>query len=306
MPSKNLGVDLGTSGGDWLFRQGELVLGPVPASQIVEKLYSGDLDARSEVSRMGAGQFRRIGEVDFFKVHLAKAQAKQRVDTLATMEAQRSRTGRNVRIGLVATIALIFAVGTAAAARYLAIHKPWKDADELAYADLISVEPPTISRAKVHAEDEELIDYPGSTPGKPPSSGSKIPPSGIKPPPSGNKPPAGTKPGKLNGAGDEPDGLQMAKFDQEAINSVVASRQKTLFPCLVAEAQKKPGLAAKIPIEFVIGNDGRVNKVWVDHPAFKEGTLPECLLRELQKWPFKSYEGERATVGLSFKIGKSG
>ncbi len=45
-------------------------------------------------------------------------------------------------------------------------------------------------------------------------------------------------------------------------------------------------------------------RLWVDHPEFKEGSLKECLFRELQKWPFKPYEGERATVGLSFKIGK--
>src|SRR2546425_1129491 len=41
MVTKNLGTDLGTTGGDWLFRYGELVLGPVPAHQIVDKLYKG-------------------------------------------------------------------------------------------------------------------------------------------------------------------------------------------------------------------------------------------------------------------------
>ena len=39
-------------------------------------------------------------------------------------------------------------------------------------------------------------------------------------------------------------------------------------------------------------------------PDFKTGTLPECLLKELQRWPFKPYQGEQATVGLQFKIGK--
>ena len=73
---------------------------------------------------------------------------------------------------------------------------------------------------------------------------------------------------------------------------------------MAEEVRKRPGLSAKIPIEFVIGNDGRVTKLWIDHPMFKEGSLPECLLRELQKWSFKSYPGEQATVGFSFKVGK--
>jgi peroxiredoxin len=77
-----------------------------------------------------------------------------------------------------------------------------------------------------------------------------------------------------------------------------------LYPCVADEAGKHPGLATKIPIEFVIGNDGRVSKVWVDHSLFKDTALADCLLKELQKWPFRAYEGERATVGLSFRVGR--
>ena len=95
----------------------------------------------------------------------------------------------------------------------------------------------------------------------------------------------------------------MAKFDQGTINTVVKAHQRTLFPCLAQI--NKPGVMQKIPIEFVIGNNGHVNKVWVDHPDYKTGALPECLLKELQKWPFKNYEGEQATVSLSFNIGKN-
>ena len=64
------------------------------------------------------------------------------------------------------------------------------------------------------------------------------------------------------------------------------------------------GLAERIPIEFVIGNDGQVKKLWVDHPRFADGALQECLMKELQRWPFRPYEGQQATVGLSFTIGK--
>jgi hypothetical protein len=102
---------------------------------------------------------------------------------------------------------------------------------------------------------------------------------------------------------EDPDGMQTeTKFDQSAINSVVASRQKTLYACFGEEAQRHPGFAGKFPIEFVVGNDGRVSKLWVDHPDYKQGPLPDCLFRELQKWPFKAYRGEQATVGLSFQI----
>src|SRR5215472_15272392 len=100
MLSKNLGTDLGTTGGDWLFRQGELVLGPVPAHKIVEKLYRGELTGSSEISLLRDGHFMRLSEVEFFKLHLAKAEAKLRVQAVAHAEAAQRIRRRNVRLAL--------------------------------------------------------------------------------------------------------------------------------------------------------------------------------------------------------------
>jgi hypothetical protein len=293
MQSKNLQTDLPTTGGEWLFRQGELVLGPVSANQLVEKLFQGELNGASEVRLLGDGHFMRLSEVEFFKLHLAKAEAKLRVDGIARLEMASRNRKRNLRIAIVASLAVLFAAGAAATARWLAIHNPWNNVDELAG---ISVEPPTIALAQPRTSDD-LVAYPG--------------PGGLK---------AQRKPGERiertrlasgkaergSRAPEEPDGLRTGQFDRESINATVAARQKSLYSCVADEVRRRPGLNAKIPIEFVIGNDGKVNKLWVDHPTFKEGSLQECLLRELQKWSFKSYPGEQATVGFSFNVGKGG
>jgi hypothetical protein len=296
---KNVGADL-AQGGDWLFRQGELVLGPVPAAILVDKLFSGELDGRTEVAVMGNSQFRRLAEVDFFKVHLAKSEAKHRVDRLAAEHRVKTTRSRNTRIGMVVAVCVVVGAGAAAGAGYLAIHKPWADPED-AFAD-ISVEPPTITLAS-RRPAEDLVDYPtdhdktGKRVSDRIAERSKSTSSDHK---------TSTKPGKVGGDEQDAEGMKTEMFDKSQINGVVAARQKTLYPCLMEEAKKRPGLSAKIPIEFVIGNDGRVNKLWVDNPDFKTGTLPECLLKELQKWPFKAYQGEQATVGLQFKIGKGG
>jgi hypothetical protein len=330
MAGKNLGVDLGTNGGDWLFRQEGLVLGPVPAAKIVELLFTGVLDGRSEVAPMGSSEFQPLAQVDFFKIHCAKAEAKRRVDLADEKDRVQQARRRNLRLALIGGIALVLAIGAGLAATQLAIHNPWKDPDELAFAD-ISMDPPVISVARAQGADEELIAYPGR----------ELPPKSIPKPPAG-KPapsaptaaapakPAATTPGQQAGTTrpakperparrtvasasssrpvedpSDPDGMSLQpQFDQAAINAVVASKQKSLFPCFVEEAKRTPGLATRIPLEFVIGNDGRVSKLWVDHPQFKTGPLFECLFGELKKWPFKAYEGERATVSLSFNIGK--
>lgn len=298
------------------------MLGPVPGTKLVELLNAGEIDGRTEIAPMGSSAFKRLAEVDFFKVHYAKAEAKRRVDLAAAADRAVASKRRNVKIAVIGGVALTLAVGAAIGAQYLAIHNPWANSDELAAAD-ISVEAPTITVARAYVDDEELVDYPS---GSRPASGRTAPrPSSVARPdskPEGTTPAGAAaasarssekpdKPKSVASTSSRPakttvddDGLEMAQFDQAAINSVVATKQKSLFPCFVEEAKRTPGLAERIPLEFVIGNDGRVAKLWVDHPRFKTGPLYECLLGELKKWPFKPYEGERATVNLSFNIGK--
>lgn len=293
--SKNAGPDLGVvGGGDWLYRQQELVLGPINARLVVEKLYSGELTGKSEITPLGQQQFRRIAEIDFFKLHLAKAEAKLRVEAAAAAEQLKSARKRNVRIGIVATIALLVAVGAASAARYFAVHNPFKATEE----DEITVEPPTVALARTHRGDEDLVEYPGGE--APKSHGSE--PIARSSGSSGSSRSSGGS--HVSRASEDIEGMQTAKFDKSGINAVVASKQRTLYPCFSEEGKRNPGFSAQIPIEFVIGNDGKVNKLWVDNPTYKTGPLADCLLRELQKWAFRPYEGEQATVGLSFRIGK--
>jgi hypothetical protein len=295
--SKNLGVDPALSAsGDWLYKDGELLLGPVQGGQIIQKLFAGELDRNSLVSPMGESSFRKIGEVEDFRVALAKAEAHRRVDAAARADAAKVSRSRNVRLAVVATVAVIVAAGAAVGARYLAVHNPFKTQSDDGFGD-ITVEPPTIALARSRHSEEELIDY---TPGGP--SAAAVP-GKTRSGRTGAARPVG---GKMTDATADPDGLQVAQFDNDAINSVVASHQRTLFTCFREEAARNPGFAAKIPLEFVIGNNGHVSKLWVDHPNYKSGPMADCLLRELQKWPFKPYEGENATVSLSFNIGKRG
>jgi hypothetical protein len=297
-PSKNLGIDLGTTGGDWLFRQDELVLGPVPASQIVEKLYAGELDGMTQVSRMGAGQFKPLSQVDFFKLHVAKAEAKRRVEEAARAEALKDQRKRRVKVISVVVLGIAVAIPASIFTFRILTQKAPEPESDISVGELV------IKFDKARATGEELLAYPGMDKGKklPDRAGDKAPDRSADKArlASASKP---QKP-RLSDVSDDPDGMQTGTFDQEAINAVIKANQKKLFPCLTAEAQQKPGLSAKIPIEFVIGNDGRVAKLWIDNPSFKDGPLQQCLLRELQKWKFKPYEGERPTVGLSFKIGR--
>lgn len=276
-------------GGEWLYRKGELVLGPVHGAQLLDKLYAGDINGQTEVALVGE-DFERITQIDALRVHLAKAEAKWRVDALERRVRDRARRQRNVRLSILAGVALVVAGAAGAVARYMAVHGTFdKRIEEAA----IAVEPPVIRLAKARKQQQdEMLDYPLDKGGRRTGQGGTRP-AGL-----------GTRSGGGGQENDSDDVAIEAKFDRGSIQTVISQRQRTLYPCFAEEARRSPGLAERIPIEFVIGNDGQVKKLWVDHPRFAEGDLRDCLLKELQRWPFRPYEGQQATVGLSFTIGR--
>jgi hypothetical protein len=319
----------------WLFRQGDLVLGPLSGQQLVEKLYTGELTADTQVVPAGGNGFRRLGDLADFRVHAARAAVKVRVEGLARAEQERRKQQRLVIGGVSAVVLGALALGAWQGGRYLAVHLPGS-ADTV---EDIRVEPPTITPARFSrfGGEEELFEY-RVDPKQPDGALARVeapetakpPPEAVKPPPTpgtpaeASKPAEGSKPTAVASAkqtekrtppggrkptsrSNEPDGLEVAtSYDQAAINRVVKKNQPTLFRCFREEAERRPNFSAKVPLEFTVGNDGRVAQLWVDHPQLKRGPMFECLFSELKKWSFPTYEGERATVSLSFTIGKKG
>jgi hypothetical protein len=276
----------------WLFRQGDLTLGPVPTKVLVDKLFTGELSGLTEVQMLGSGIFRKLKDVPELKVHWAKAEAKARVDAQAVEHARQRRKRTLMLFGIAAGVLLLVGVGVAVLGSYLAVHG---STGEDAYAD-ISIETPVIARAKKDANDE-LIDYQiGKRPGTSPKPGTPTPGTTTA---AANP---GTPKPKMGSA--DSDGLAVGEVDQDAINAVIAKFKPTLMPCIREVA--KPGMPpTKIPIEFSVLETGKVGRVWVDNPDFKNGPLVECLSREMAKWPFKP-QPSGATVQLAFNIGKKG
>ena len=313
----------------WLYRQGDLVLGPLTGHQLVEKLYTGAISGETEVSSSGPGGFRRLKELDAFKLHVSKAAVKQKVEAEArALQARRTRQ-KLIAAGVAAVVLGALGFGAWQISRYAAVYMP---DDQVT----ITVDPPIITTAKRSAT-QELFEYPGEPKRAPtvtkPSEATEptenTEPTEQKPPEklvdrtpdrsadkfskpekvaaNMNLPKLGKAPRPTGKVMTDADGMSTeVNYDQASINRVVKTKQSSLFHCFKEEAERRPGFTAKVPLEFTIGNDGRVAQLWVDHPQLKKGPMYDCLLGELKKWPFKSYSGERATVNLSFTIGSKG
>lgn len=291
-----VGVDLGTTGGDWLFKQGDLLLGPVPARVLVDKLYRGDIDARTPVCRDGGDDFLPIEQVEFFKVHAKKAQVKVKLerDTQEVRIAQgRKRTSRLVAFAGVGL--LLLGVG-AYGAYYLAVNKPWRTTNE---ADLVTIQidPPTISLAGPK-DDAVALELPAASA----STGAATNP-GKHPVPAAHH----TRAAPTPGAGPqpaEPDGMAGGPtFDASAIKQAADSKMGSLRACVVAEATKHAGEPGRLQFELNVKNDGRVGKVWIDGAYAAPGEFHDCVMKVVSGWNFPRYEGEQANVTLGMSWG---
>ncbi len=277
----------------WLFRQGDLILGPVPTKALIDKLFAGEINGLSEVQMMGSGIFRKLRDVPELKVHLAKAEAKHRVDAQAAAHAKTSSKRLVRTLTIVTGTLMVTGIAVAFLGSYLAVHGSTGSDD--VWGD-ISIDTPTISRAQRSSDD--FVEYtPTGVKRNRPAVATNTPNPNPNPNPTPNVP----KP-KMGTA--DTDGMAVGEVDQAAINSVIAKFKPTLIPCIKEVA--KPGMPpTQIPIQFTVNESGKVSKVWVDNPDFKNGPLPECLMRELVKWPFKA-QGTSASVGFAFNIGKKG
>lgn len=289
--------DPALEGGDWLFQRAGQVFGPLSSNQIAVMLYRGEIDAATRVSA-GDGRWTPVGQVPIFMLHAKKAEAALRVDkeiTGARLLAQRRTRAR----GTALVVGLLLVVGGAIYGTYRFTGGPSiaDDPELQGFGQGISI----VKKAQVgggrHAEDE--VEVAIETEGERRAAGG-LAGSGRR---TGGPAPV---PGRARPSGEAAGGdlAVRSSWNEGNIQSVIGKEQRTLAPCLREEAQRSPDWKGQIPIEFAIGNDGRVVKLWIDEPRFKSGRLYDCVFGALQRWRFAPFPGQQPNVTMTLGIGQ--
>ena len=273
-------------GGEWLFRRAGQVFGPVDSRGIAAMLYRGDIDATTPLSS-GDGKWRSVSEISIFLVHAKKAAAARKVEREVTgARLLRERRARRRTLG--AVLAIVLLVGGAITAAVLLT------GDRVGTSKLLEdfgagIRIASAARVGVSRRpaQEELVEVPLGAPER--GASAKRRPSRAGP----------AAQGSVEGGE-----LVATQFDARKIQAVVGREQRTLAPCFRAEAARSPDFRGDVPIEFAIGNEGRVAQLWIDEPRFRKGPLEECLRSALAAWRFDPFPGQRPTVSLAFRIGQ--
>ncbi len=275
-------------GGEWLIRSGGQVLGPVDSRGIAAMLYRGEIDAATPLST-GDGRWRPVSEIPIFLLHVKKSAAAIRVEREVT-GARLLRARRKRRRLVAAAIGAVILAGLGITGAVLLTRRAAETSPLLedfgAGIRIASAARVGVSRRSA----EELVEVPLDVPerGAPP----KRRPARAQP--------ATASPAQGSVEGGE---LVAQQFDARKIQAAVGRQQRTLAPCFRAEATRSPEFRGDVPIEFAIGNDGRVVQLWIDEPRFRKGALADCLGAALAAWRFDPFPGQRPTVSLAFRIG---
>jgi hypothetical protein len=279
--------DPALDGGDWLFQRDGRVYGPVEGRRLAGLLYAGELTAASLISS-GDGSWHPVSQVATFIVHLRKAEAGLRVEQEVTgARALRVRKERTRTVGLVlGALALLGgAAGLAIALGRGGDRSPLLDD----FGAGISISVP----ARIGVAN--LLDDGGIEVAVTPDT-----PAARRPGPP--RPPAGSaSPSAAAADGGE---LIATQFDASRIQEVVGRQQRSLAPCLRAEAERAPDFSGEVPLEFTIGNEGRVVRVVIPDPRLRQGALRDCFEKVLSGWSFDRFPGQRPSVALTFKVGR--
>ena len=93
-----------------------------------------------------------------------------------------------------------------------------------------------------------------------------------------------------------------ATLSEEAVQSVVRSRTKSMKICFEETLRGDDKVGGKIELAVTIEPNGSVSRATVSSPGFKGSRLGKCMTDKVKGWRFPSFEGEPSTVEIPFVL----
>ncbi len=304
--------------GDWLFKFQEEILGPVPAKEIIERMFAGEVDESTQIS-LEDGEWTTVQTLQEFRPFLYQAKAHlraQRARAEAIQAAQKRRTRNTIRVAVAGVFVVIISFF---ATFFLVIHRPWSGQDALQLWADKHVPLLMISMANAHEPDADsaedlaginidqilIDDAPALV--------------AIQDIPSGKNGAKAAEPKKTIGKkastsaskkkGSSTAGTKTAsvgRLRNEEITAVVyaPSNLRRLYSCIRREIKRNDDLPETIVLDFSIANDGKVGQVRMDAIKLDGGPLHACFKQKLASLKFRPFSGQVRNVTLPFNIGQ--
>jgi hypothetical protein len=276
----NLGAEISVAEGDWLYRVGDEVHGPLPFQVLADRLAAGDLDFDTPVAREG-GAFHPLRKVAAFEPYFDKAQE-------AAAKRRRRRTLKLVGIGC---ILLVLGMGGGGAwfwhraqvakrARLAALHarevelqKQREARDQLANAMALV--------GLVSIDSEKDIHIRSKAPGRR----------------------AGPRAGP-EGAGGEAPMVSECGLSQAQIFQVLKTNLGKINVCVEDEKKRDAAsLPETLELSFVIQPSGSTVDFMIGDRHYRTGPMNNCMIKAFRTFAFPTSTGANCPVTIPIRIG---
>jgi hypothetical protein len=303
--------------GEWLFKQGDLLLGPVTAAVLIDKIKKDELHGDTPLARDGQ-PFKPMGSIRVFRdVVAARADEKR---FAAEERAHRSAVSRT-RVLRAIVIVVLFAAPAAASvfgARKVVLARPWDDTPKW----LLRV-PPLVDLPQRPPEVRPATPTP-TTPADVVASNTPDPVDATAPGGAAAKKPvvgaaktgvAGSAAATTTNAGGAIDArpatptpaaggaLPETLTNAQAIEPLKGA-QADLKACFKAEMESNPDVPPQIVLSYTVTEAGKAINVALDARELRDRPVVGCVQKAITALQWPRFTGERKNVSVPFKLGK--
>lgn len=281
-----IGAEIATTEGEWLYRMGQEIRGPLPETALANKIATGQVPLSILVAREG-GDFHPVTRVATFAEPVKIAQRQ--------IAKKRART-----VGLVVGVSLVVLLAGGGAAGYVI----WKEAEEKrlqalrdAEAEAAALEaeraqleaktkgPELVALVSFGTEDEVEIKQNNKRPKRP-----KKP----RPGPGGKTPPP------------EPEeSFGSCQRSQGEILSVLQRHLATINVCVEDERSRDAAaLPSQLKLDFVVQTGGSITDFRILDRHYRTGPMNNCMIKVFRRIKYPSVGGSNCPITIPINIGK--
>ncbi len=295
--------------GEWLFKHNEMVLGPVTAIVLVERIKAGELSADTPIARDGQ-PFKPMKLVPLFReAYEATLELKRRIEEERAHNAK-VRRARVLQVILYSVMVLVPAVGGAAAGRLVMIKKPWDKTPEwIAKAPpLVDLPPPAPAPAKPVTPTAPVVAANDA------DSGATEPDRPDRPDHRGHVTHHAKKDDGKRDKGKDKEETSAPEKDQGFVKELTNAQaiaplkehavRSALGSCFKNEVETNPDMPTPLNLAYTITEQGRSANVEITNREERGRPIQSCVKKALAlaRWP--RFEGERKNVTVPFNIRK--
>lgn len=298
------------SGKGWLYKQNDILYGPVPSQVIADLINKGVLNANSEVS-IEDGEWKKIKDIQHFYQFVVQYEARKRREAIEREERRQKRLGILLLIiKILSGLLILSIIGMAGYFGYKKFISSRKAVTQPVDDDSVEItgvtmdewlekHPPLVALGtkKIETKPEEAKPDEKAESDKPKRGRIVKDKKGAKEAEKGTRVAKADTPAQKPTDSDMPEQLTDAE-----IYEMIQKNISKLFICIKEELQRTPDLRGELLIEFVIKNDGRIGDLKIEDPRFSSGPMYDCFLKKLMLWKFRSFYGERKIVRYPFYI----